>query len=124
MKNLFSSLFLSCSLLLSIGIITHSPEIQAQSKTKGNYKQARVLSTKAAKIITQVVEALERVDDEGKENPDFALAKRLLTEMERDKDTFKSYDRSIMYNYWGYLYFNDEDYDKAMRSYELLLNEP
>ena len=44
--------------------------------------------------------------------------------MERDKDNFKSYDRSIMYNYWGYLYFNDEDYDKAMRSYELLLNEP
>lgn len=124
MKNLFSSLFISCSLLLNVAIITHSPEIQAQSKTKGNYKQARVLSTKAAKIITQVVEALERVDDEGKENPDFALAKRLLTEMERDKDTFKSYDRSIMYNYWGYLYFNDEDYDKAMRSYELLLNEP
>ena len=124
MKNLFRSLFLSCSLILGVTVITYSPEIEAQSRTKGDYKKARVLSTKAAKIITQVVEALERVDDEGKENPDFAQAKRLLTEMERDKDNFKSYDRSIMYNYWGYLYFNDEDYDKAMRSYELLLNEP
>ena len=124
MKNLFRSLLLSFSLLLGVTVITYSSEIEAQSKTKGNYKKARVLSTKAAKIITQVVEALERVDDEGKENPDFAQAKRLLTEMERDKDNFKSYDRSIMYNYWGYLYFNDEDYDKAMRSYELLLNEP
>jgi tetratricopeptide (TPR) repeat protein len=124
MKNLIRSLFLSCSLILGVTVITYSPEIEAQSRTKGDYKKARVLSTKAAKIITQVVEALERVDDEGKENPDFAQAKRLLTEMERDKDNFKSYDRSIMYNYWGYLYFNDEDYDKAMRSYELLLNEP
>jgi tetratricopeptide (TPR) repeat protein len=124
MNNLFRSLFLSCSLILGVTVITYSPEIEAQSRTKGDYKKARVLSTKAAKIITQVVEALERVDDEGKENPDFAQAKRLLTEMERDKDNFKSYDRSIMYNYWGYLYFNDEDYDKAMRSYELLLNEP
>ncbi|MEY2973373.1 MAG: hypothetical protein RI886_1150 [Pseudomonadota bacterium] len=124
MKNLFRSLFLSCSLILGVTVITYSPEIEAQSRTKGDYKKARVLSTKAAKIITQVVEALERVDDEGKENPDIAQAKRLLTEMERDKDNFKSYDRSIMYNYWGYLYFNDEDYDKAMRSYELLLNEP
>jgi tetratricopeptide (TPR) repeat protein len=124
MKNLFRSLFLSCSLILGVTVITYSPEIEAQSRTKGDYKKARVLSTKAAKIITQVVEALERVDDEGKENPDLAQAKRLLTEMERDKDNFKSYDRSIMYNYWGYLYFNDEDYDKAMRSYELLLNEP
>ncbi|MGA1762123.1 MAG: tetratricopeptide repeat protein [Gammaproteobacteria bacterium] len=124
MKNLIRSLFLSCSLILGVTVITYSPEIEAQSRTKGDYKKARVLSTKAAKIITQVVEALERVDDEGKENPDIAQAKRLLTEMERDKDNFKSYDRSIMYNYWGYLYFNDEDYDKAMRSYELLLNEP
>ncbi len=124
MKNLIRSLFLSLTLVMGIGAISYIPQVEAQSKTKGNYKKARVLSSKAAKIITNVVEALERLDDEGKEDPDFAEAKRLLTDMELNKDTFKSYDRSVMYNYWGYLHFNDEDYDKAMRSYELLLNEP
>ena len=124
MKNLIRSLFLSLTLVMGIGAISYIPQVEAQSKTKGNYKKARVLSSKAAKIITKVVEALERLDDEGKEDPDFAEAKRLLTDMELNKDTFKSYDRSVMYNYWGYLHFNDEDYDKAMRSYELLLNEP
>ena len=124
MKNLIRSLFLSLTLVIGIGAISYIPQVEAQSKTKGNYKKARVLSSKAAKIITKVVEALERLDDEGKEDPDFAEAKRLLTDMELNKDTFKSYDRSVMYNYWGYLHFNDEDYDKAMRSYELLLNEP
>ena len=124
MKNLITSLFLSLTLVIGIGAISFIPQVEAQSNSKGNYKKARVLSSKAAKIITQVVEALERLDDEGKEDPDFAEAKRLLTDMELNKDTFKSYDRSVMYNYWGYLHFNDEDYDKAMRSYELLLNEP
>ena len=124
MKNFVRSLFLSFTLVLGMSAISYVPNLEAQSKTKGNYKKARVLSSKAAKIITKVVEALERVDDEGKEDPDFVEAKRLLTNMELNKDTFKSYDRSVMYNYWGYLHFNDEDYDKAMRSYELLLNEP
>jgi len=124
MKNFFRSLFLSLTLVIGLGAISYSSNLDAQSKTKGDYKKARVLSSKAAKIITQVVEALERVDDEGKEDPDFVEAKRLLTDMELNKDSYKSYDRSVMYNYWGYLHFNDENYDKAMRSYELLLNEP
>jgi hypothetical protein len=96
MKNLIRSLFLSLTLVMGIGAISYIPEVEAQSKTKGNYKKARVLSSKAAKIITQVVEALERLDDEGKEDPDFAEAKRLLTDMELNKDTFKSYDRSVI----------------------------
>jgi len=122
MKNLARSLLLAFTLLFTINTITYSPNVEAQAK--GNYKKARVLSNKAAKIIAKVVEALERVDDEGNEDPDFAEAKKLLTDMELNKDSFKSYDRSVMYNYWGYLYFNDEDYDNAMRAYQLILNEP
>ncbi|MEK9649995.1 MAG: tetratricopeptide repeat protein [Gammaproteobacteria bacterium] len=124
MRNFGRSIFLCLTLFLGTGISTFAFHVEAQSKGKGEYKKARVLSSNAAKIISKVVEALERVDEEGKENPNFIEAKRLLTEMEAKKDTFKSYDRSVMYNYWGYLYFNDENYDKAMRSYELLLNEP
>ena len=29
-----------------------------------------------------------------------------------------------MWNYWGYIYFSDEDYDQAMYAYEQLLKEP
>jgi len=97
---MFKTVFLSCSLLFGFSFISYSPSIEAQAQ-KNTYKKARVLSSKAAKIITKVVEALERVDEEGKEDPDFIEAKRLLTEMELNKDAFKSYDRSVMYNYWG-----------------------
>ena len=29
-----------------------------------------------------------------------------------------------MWNYWGYVYFSEEKYDRAMNAYEQLLNEP
>ena len=117
------------------------PSVGGSSKKTGKtrtYKKARVLMPSTAKKIVKIVEALERqktivVPDplnEGnfiekeEDDPDFAEAKRLLTELQNRGDELKSYDRSIMWNYWGYIYFSAEDYDNAMRSYERLLDEP
>ncbi|NCU89056.1 MAG: hypothetical protein EBW48_06460, partial [Proteobacteria bacterium] len=36
----------------------------------------------------------------------------------------KSYDRSVMWNSWGYVYFSDEKYEQAMQAYENVINEP
>ena len=86
----------------------------------------------------KVVEALERQktvrvpdpDNEGQfiekeeDDPDWVEARRILTELLNIRDELKSYDRSVMWNYWGYIYFSDEDYDQAMYAYEQLLKEP
>ena len=86
----------------------------------------------------KVVEALERQktvrvpdpDNKGKfiekeeDDPDWAEARRILTELLNQRAELKSYDRSVMWNYWGYIYFSDEDYDQAMYAYEQLLKEP
>ena len=58
------------------------------------------------------------------DDPDFVEAKSILTELLNRKDEMRSYDRSVMWNYWGYIYFSAEDYDRAMGAYEQLLNEP
>jgi len=117
------------------------PSVGGSSKKTGKtrtYKKARVLMPSTAKKIVKIVEALERQKtitapdplNKGKfiekeeDDPDFAEAKRLLTELQNRGDELKSYDRSIMWNYWGYIYFSAEDYDNAMRSYERLLDEP
>ena len=117
------------------------PSVGGSSKKTGKtrtYKKARVLMPSTAKKIVKIVEALERQKtitapdplNEGKfiekeeDDPDFAEAKRILTELLNRGDELKSYDRSIMWNYWGYIYFSAEDYDNAMRSYERLLDEP
>ena len=36
----------------------------------------------------------------------------------------KSYDRSVMWNAWAFVYFQDGDYPKAMDAYSRLINEP
>jgi len=110
----------------------------AKSGKTRSYKKARVLQNSTAKKVVKVVEALERQkivkvpdpENKGKfiekeeDDPDWAEAKRILTELLNNRAELKSYDRSVMWNYWGYIYFSDEDYDQAMYAYEQLLKEP
>ena len=142
MKNFFKSLL---SLLLISAFTFSSNSLFAQSNSDGGnnsekrtYKKARVLTSKTAKKVVKVVEALERQkvvkvpdpENEGKfiekeeDDPDWNEAKRILTELLNERADLKSYDRSVMWNYWGYIYFSEEDYDQAMYSYEQLLKEP
>ena len=117
------------------------PSVGGNSSKAGKtrtYKKARVLQNSTAKKIVKVVEALERQkivkvpdpENKGKfiekeeDDPDWAEAKLILTELLNNRAELKSYDRSVMWNYWGYLYFSDEDYDQAMYAYEQLLKEP
>ena len=108
------------------------------TEKKRTYKKARVLQASTAKKIVKIVEALERQKtinvpdplnkgqfiEKEEDDPDFVLAKAILTELLNNKNEMKSYDRSVMWNYWGYIYFSAEDYDRAMDAYEQLLNEP
>ena len=111
---------------------------QKTGKSSRTYKKARVLQASTAKKVVKVVEALERqkivrVPDpeiEGmfiekeEDDPDWETAKLILTELLNNKAEMKSYDRSVMWNYWGYVYFSEEAYDQAMYAYEQLLEEP
>jgi len=48
----------------------------------------------------------------------------ILTELKNNRDELKSYDRSVMWNAWAYVYFSDGDYSKALSAYSNLINEP
>tara|TARA_B100000029_G_scaffold78365_4_gene69863 strand:+ start:682 stop:2187 length:1506 start_codon:yes stop_codon:yes gene_type:complete len=113
-------------------------ESSSKSGKTRTYKKARVLQSSTAKRITKVVEALERQkiimvpdpENEGQmiekqeDDPDWATVRSILTELINKKEELKSYDRSVVWNYWGYVYFSDENYKQAMYAYEQLLKEP
>ena len=82
------------------------------------------MSSKTAKKMAKVYEALEEVDDKGEPAPDMATVVQILTELRNDSDNLKSYDRSVMWNSWGYVYFSDGKYELAMEAYVKLINEP
>ena len=103
------------------------PSVGGSSQKSGkttSYKKARVLQPSTAKKIVKIVEALERqktvrVPDplnEGQfiekeeDDPDFVEAKVILTELLNRRDEMRSYDRSVMWNYWGYIYFSAVSY--------------
>jgi len=124
MQFLFKLLLISSLLFVAPYSVNLSAQSDNQASQKNKYRKARVLQASTAKKITKVVEALERQDEEGKDDPDLITVKEILNELLTNKDNLKSYDRSVMWNYWGYVYFSEEKYDRAMNAYEQLLNEP
>ena len=146
-RNVFLLVALGFS-LSAIDLLGQSREGRADEPSVGGserkagktrtYKKARVLQNSTAKKVVKIVEALERQkivkvpdpENKGKfiekeeDDPDWAEARAILTELLNNRAEMKSYDRSVMWNYWGYIYFSDEDYDQAMYAYEQLLKEP
>ena len=74
--------------------------------------------------MAKVYEALELVNEEGEPAPDMEVVIEILSDLKNEKDSIKSYDRSVMWNAWGYVYYTDEKYLDAIKAYESLMEEP
>lgn len=122
--SLFKFIFLSF-VLVAAPIESQAQSSNAKSEQKIKYKKARALQSSTAKKMAKVYEALERIDEEtGKEDPDYDTAKEILNELRNNSENLKSYDRSVLWNSWGYMYIIDEKVDLATDAYTKLINEP
>ena len=127
-KYIFS-LFAVCIGLLSNDITAQQTTASGNSDKLNlaptrKYKKARALQSSTAKKMAKVYEALEEVDEKGEPAPDMETVVSILTELKNNRDELKSYDRSVMWNAWAYVYFSDGDYSKALSAYSNLINEP
>ena len=119
-------IYLFAVLAFSFSYTSNYVEAQSADKPKKQikYKKARALQSSTAKKMAKVYEALEVVDDKGEPAPDMETVVEILTELKSDQENLKSYDRSVMWNSWGYVYFVEGKYDQAMRAYDNVINEP
>ena len=119
-------IYLFAVLAFSFSYTSNYVEAQSADKPKKQikYKKARALQSSTAKKMAKVYEALEVVDDRGEPAPDMETVVEILTELRSDQENLKSYDRSVMWNSWGYVYFVEGKYDQAMRAYDNVINEP
>ena len=127
-KYIFS-VFAVCIGLLSNDIAAQQTKASGNSDNlnlapKRKYKKARALQSSTAKKMAKVYEALEEVDEKGEPAPDMETVVSILTDLKNNRDELKSYDRSVMWNAWAYVYFSDGDYSKALSAYSNLINEP
>ena len=120
------TIYLFSTLAIMFALSSNYIEAQSQPETKKQikYKKARALQTSTAKKMAKVYEALEEVDDKGEPAPDMETVLEVLTDLRNNKDNLKSYDRSVMWNAWAYVYMNDGKYPEAMDAYTKLMNEP
>ena len=119
-------IYLFAVLAFSFSYTSNYVEAQSADKPKKQikYKKARALQSSTAKKMAKVYEALEVVDDKGEPAPDMETVVEILTELRSDQENLKSYDRSVMWNSWGYVYFVEGKYDQASRAYDNVINEP
>ena len=119
-------IYLFALLAFSFSYTSNYVEAQSADKPKKQikYKKARALQSSTAKKMAKVYEALEVVDDKGEPAPDMETVVEIITELRNDQESLKSYDRSVMWNSWGYVYFVEGKYDQAMRAYDNVINEP
>ena len=119
-------IYLFAVLAFSFSYTSNYVEAQSADKPKKQikYKKARALQSSTAKKMAKVYEALEVVDDKGEPAPDMETVVEILTELRSDQEDLKSYDRSVMWNSWGYVYFVEGKYDQAMQAYDNVINEP
>ena len=113
--------------ILAILFVVTPVTIEAQSQANKKpikYKKSRVLQSKTAKVMAEVYEALEVVDEKGEPAPDMEVVLRNLNQLLENKANLKSYDRSVMWNAWAFVYFSDGNYPKAMDAYARLIDEP
>ena len=82
------------------------------------------LDDKAAKKIEDVYTALLLKDESGESAPDNETALRILTELRINSSNLKSFERSAMWEAWGYLYYINDDYFSAIDAYTRLIEEP
>ncbi|MFL2715036.1 MAG: tetratricopeptide repeat protein [Gammaproteobacteria bacterium] len=123
--NKKSSIYLFSILAILFVVTPITIEAQSQANKKPiKYKKSRVLQSKTAKVMAEVYEALEVVDEKGEPAPDMEVVLRNLNQLLENKDNLKSYDRSVMWNAWAFVYFSDGNYPKAMDAYARLIDEP
>ena len=106
-------LILLAPLLLNVANI----QLEASYKTLVSYqkfKKRQVLQRDTAKVITEIVEDIEKGNfEQARRTAEYLLSKNL-----------RSYDRSVVLHYLGYLAFNDENFESAIDYYDAILNEP
>ena len=121
-KNLTLSIFSIFALF--IGTVSLKINAQQSANNSGNsestnlaptrkYKKARALQSSTAKKMAKVYEALEEVDEKGEPAPDMETVISILTELRNNREDLKSYDRSVMWNAWAYVYFSDGKFPQA-----------
>lgn len=115
--TLFSALVLTvASGSLSTVLFATAAEAQEQ---KASEKKTRRVPTLRGKVYEQLARAQAAADEAG----DVEEAISILREVEEKSDSMNAYEKAMMYNFFGFIYYNNEDYGKALESFAKVVEQ-
>ena len=88
-----------------------------------DYKKSRKLEDLTSKKMAKFYDAIGAKDSRGLASPNIGLAIEILKDIEKSKDNLKSYDRSILWSSWAYIYFVEKNYESAIYMYDKVISE-
>lgn len=118
-NTLLSALaFAIASATVSVPSMLIATDVLAQEQ-KASEKKTRRVPTLRGKVYEQLARAQSAADDAG--NVEEAIA--ILNEVEEKSDSMNSYEKAMMYNFFGFIYYNNEDYDNALSSFAKVVEQ-
>ena len=115
-----SRLSLAVAVVMGVSVapvITGDQQIQAQEK-KASERKTRKTPALRAKVYDQLARA-QSLADEGKTEE----AIEALDSVKDRSSSMNSYELAMMYNFYGFIYYNEEDFDKAIESFEMVVQQ-
>lgn len=92
-------------------------KVQAQTSNLGERETRRTPALRA-----RVYEQLARAQDTA-DNGDVEGAIKILNEVKDKSSSMNSYEVAMMYNFFGFIYYAEEDFDKTIESFELAVSQ-
>ena len=94
-------------------------EQQDGQEIKASDKQTRRVPTLRGKVYEQLARAQTAADEAG--NVEEAIS--ILKEVEDKSHSMNAYEKAMMYNFFGFIYYNNEDYAKALESFAKVVEQ-
>lgn len=115
--NTVKFLILSCSILLAGQVVFNEYQAHAQ-EAKASDKQTRKTPALRTRVYDQLARA-QKIADEG--NTQEAL--EVLDVVNSKESSMNSYELAMLYNFYGFIYYNAENYDEAIASFEKVVEQ-
>ena len=127
MRQLISASILTATLLASTGMADLAPNIQlasvhaaeagndatAQAAKAQNKKKRRRTPALGSRVYSQLARAQQLAD-----GGDVAAGLEVLDEVKSKASSLNSYEKAMMYNFYGFIFYNAERVDEALAAFE------
>lgn len=104
--------------VLLLGGLSASPAVMAQEGEGEQQQETKRTGSMSEKTYKKLAEAQELADAE-----DFNGARRVLDEL-KASPKLSPYEQAQLYNFYGFIYYAQEDYKSSIASYEKVLQQP